>query len=155
MLLGDLAEEAVEVTVRRDHAHVGWDRLGEDGSDLVAALREKRLHGRAIVVREHDGVLDGSLGDARRVREPEGGDTGSRLHEQRIDVAVVAARELHDQVAPGGGTGQPDSRHHRLGTGRHEAHALDRADARDDLLCQQRLSHRGCTEGRGMTHDVA
>ena len=48
-------------------------------------------------------------------------------------MAVVAAGELHDDVAAGEAAGQPDRRHRRLGAGGDEADPLDRR-TRDDLL---------------------
>jgi hypothetical protein len=50
-------------------------------------------------------------------------------------VAVVAAGELHDDVAAGEPAGQPDRRHRGLGARRHQPEPLDRGAA-DDLLDQ-------------------
>ena len=71
------------------------------GSTITAAisgpLRANAVVERGVVVVRHDdGVGDGALGDAGRAREPERGDAAARGDEQRVDVAVVAAGELHD-----------------------------------------------------------
>src|SRR5213078_1634056 len=64
----------------------------------------------------------------------EGCDAGAGGGEQRVDVSVVAAGELHDSRATGEAAGEADRRHRRLGAGADEPHLLDRADPGDDLL---------------------
>ena len=86
-------------------------------------------------------------GDARGVGQPEGGDAGAGRGEQRVDVAVVVAGELHDQRPAGGAAGQPDGRQHRLGAGVDQPHPLDRGDPVADLLGQVELALGGGAEG--------
>ena len=54
------------------------------------------------------------------------------LGEQRVGVAVVAARELEDPVAREGAR-EAERAHRRLGPGRDEPHLLDRRHGVDDL----------------------
>jgi hypothetical protein len=56
------------------------------------------------------------------------------LNEKAVAVAVIAAFELQDQVAPGESPRHTNRRHRRFGTAVHEADHLDRRDAADDLL---------------------
>ena len=48
---------------------------------------------------------------AGRVGDAEGGDAGAGLHQKAIGVAVVAAFELDDEIAAGGGAGDADGAH--------------------------------------------
>ena len=114
----------------RDEAHVGGDRLDEHGGELVTVGVERGVERGDVVVRDDDRVGDRARGDAGRAREPERGDAAARGDEQRVEVAVVAAGELHDLVATGGAAGEADRGHRRLGAARHEPHLLDARDPR-------------------------
>ena len=61
-----------------------------------AVLGERGPHGVEVVVGQHDRVGGLRAGDAGAGGQAERGDPGARLGEQRVDVAVVAARELDD-----------------------------------------------------------
>ena len=65
---------------------------------------------------------------------PERRKAGAGRDEQVIDVAVIAAGELHDEVAARRAAREPDRAHHGLGARRHEAHLLDAGISRDDFL---------------------
>ena len=69
--------------------------------------------------------------------------------EQRVDVAVVAAGELHHELAAGEPAGQPDGGHGGLGARGDQPDLLDRR-ARDDLLGQLHLG-----AGRGAVRRAA
>jgi hypothetical protein len=56
-------------------------------------------------------VTPGVSGQAER------DDAGAGAGQQRVDVAVVAAGELHDLAAAGEAARQPDRAHRRLGAG--------------------------------------
>ena len=100
----------------------------------VAALGERGLDGLAVVVGQHQGRRRGAGGHAGRAGDGPldavGGQPGARLGEQGVDVAVVAAGELHDEVAAGEAAGQPDRGHGGLGARGDQAHLLDRRTAR-------------------------
>ena len=97
----------------------------------LAALGEDGLDRGDVVVGQDDGVGGGAGGDAGGVGQAEGGDAGAGRGEQRVDVAVVAAGELHDQRPAGGAAGQPDGRQHRLGAGVDQPDPLDRGHPGD------------------------
>ena len=82
--------------------------------------------GREVVVRQHDRVGGGRAGDAGGVGQAERGHPGAGAGQQRVDVPVVAAGELHHLRAAGEPAGQPDRAHRRLGAGADEPHLLDR-----------------------------
>ena len=70
--------------------------------------------------------------------------------EQRIRMAVVAARELEDPVAPCGGASEPDRAHRRLGAGGDEAHQLQRRNRVDQLLGELDLALGRRAESRAL-----
>ena len=85
-----------------------------------------------------------------------------------IRMAVVAAGELHDEVATGRRARDADRAHHRLGAGRHEAHLLETRIGAGDALRQldfalagravsgagaARLADRGDDGRMGVTQD--
>ena len=53
---------------------------------------------RQVVVGQHDRLGRLRAGHAWGVRQPEGDDAGAGRGEQRVDVAVIAAGELHDPM---------------------------------------------------------
>ena len=77
------------------------------------------LYGSAMVVSAN------ALRDARGIGDAERRHARSGLHQQRIDVAVVAAFELDGQVAPGEAARQAERAHGGFGAGIHQPHHLD------------------------------
>ncbi len=148
-----LGEELVEAGLGRDDAHVAGGRLGDQARDPVTLGREERGDGLAVVVGQHPGERGRALGYAGRAGHRERGQAGSGRGQQRVDVAVVAARELHDDVAAGEAAGQSDRRHRGLGAGGDEADPLDRRTP-DDLLGEVDLGLRGCAVRRAARERV-
>ena len=118
---------------RRDDAHVAGGGLGDHAGDLVAVLGERPLDGGRVVVGQHQRRGGGRGGHAGGAGHGEGGEPGPGLREQRVDVAVVAAGELHDELAAGEAAGQPDRGHGGLGAAGHEPDLLRRGPADDRL----------------------
>ena len=133
-----LGEEGVEAGLGRDDAHVAGRGLGHQARDPLAVLGEDGRHGVAVVVGQHQREGGRRLGHARRPGHGERRQPGAGRGQQRVDVAVVAAGELHDDVATGGAAREPDRRHGGLGPGGDEPDPLDRR-ARHDLLAQGQL----------------
>lgn len=141
------ARPAVGGGQRRNDAHVAGGGLGDHTGDL-AGVRGERLADRVqIVIRQHDGVARLCAGDARGVRQTEGGDAGAGRGEQRVDVPVVAPGELHHLGTAGETARQPDRRHGRLGAGGDESYLLNGVDTVHDLLGERHLVLHGRTEG--------
>ena len=91
------------------------------------ARRSTRVERGEVVVGHDDRVGDRARRDARPSRAAR----ASRHHcpagdEQRVEVAVVAARELHDLVAAGRAAREPHRGHRGFGARRHEPDLLDR-----------------------------
>ncbi len=64
--------------------------------------------GVQIVEGQGEGEAGNLLRHAGRAGNAEGGDAGAGLDQQAVGVAVVAALELDDDLAAGGGAGQAD-----------------------------------------------
>ncbi len=105
-------------------------------SASAASSAARSLYGTTIVSATVPGVTPAEPG------RPERGDTAARLHEQRVEMAVIAARELHDLVAPGRAARQAHRGHRRLGTRRHEPCLLHRRHARADRFDELDLAGR-------------
>ena len=76
--------------------------------------RKRGLHRVNIVERQNDGMLRERRRHARAVGIAKRERAGPGLHEQRIRVAVVAAVELDDFVAPGESAREADGAHARF-----------------------------------------
>ena len=105
--------------------------LPTTGSTRTAAIWLPRDRRRArdtvdIVEFGDDRELRERRRHARAVGHPERQRTGSCTHQQRVDVPVIAAGELHDRVATGCRACQPQGRHRRLGSGANQPYLLDR-----------------------------
>ncbi len=148
---GDLAQERVEALGGLHDAHVAGHGLRDERGDALAVLGEHGLDGGAVVVVHHEGLGGGGLGDARGAGQGGGRHARAGRGQQAVRVAVVAAGELHDQVAAGHAAGQAQGRHGGLGAGGHEAHALDR-DLGGDQLGQRGLLQRGGAEAEAAVH---
>ena len=148
-----LGEERVPPRLGRDDAHVAGRRLRDQAGDAVAVLGEHPAHGLAVAEGQHEGQLGRRGGHPGGPRDREGRQAAARRGEQAVDVAVVAAGELHDQVAPGEAARQADGRHGGLRPGGDEADGVD-ARAVDDLLGQLHLGHRRGPVRRPAPHGV-
>ncbi len=126
MLVAQRAQTGEEAVGRRHTIHVARHRLDDHRRDLWPPLRESLAHGGQIV------VAQGQRLRRQRRRDPRGGRHTQRqgartgLDQQAVGMAVIAAFELHDPVAPRGAARQTDGTHGGLGAGVDEAHLLDR-----------------------------
>ena len=145
-----LAQAGEEPGAGRDESHVRGDRLDEDRREVGAVLGERGVERGEVVVRHDDRVGDGAGGHAGRTGQPERRDAAARLHEQRVEVAVVAARELDDLGAAGRAAREAHRGHRGLGARRHEPHLLDRRHARADRFGELDLTRRRRAERRAV-----
>ena len=146
-----LGEEGVEAGQRRDDAHVAGGGLGDEAGDPVAVLGERGRHGVPVVVGQHEGQGRGGRRDAGGAGQREGGQPRARRGQQRVDVAVVAAGELHHDVATRDAAGQPDRGHGGLGARGDEPDLVD-GRASDDLLGELDLGLGRGAVGRAARH---
>src|SRR5262249_22271932 len=135
-----------ELRRRYDQPHVADDRLQDDAGDAVAMMLERGGQPFDVVVAERERVLGAAIRYAGTVRHTERGSTGSSLHKQAIDMAVIAAGKLADDVTPSETAGQANGAHRRLGAGANHAHHLDRWHRLDDQLREVRLTLGRCTK---------
>ena len=138
-----------------DDAHVAGDGLDHDGGDGAWVRVERGRDGGGVVERREHRLRGERRRHARRVGQPERGDARAGGGQQPVGVAVVAALELHDQVAAGRPARQPQRAHHGLGARVHEAHHLDRRQRLDDELGElglglRRRAERGAVGRRGL-----
>ena len=150
MRRGDRPQPLGEAGRGRDDAHVAGRCLGDDRSDLAATGGEELLDRGEVVVGQHDRLAGRGRRDTGGVGQREGRDAGAGLGQQRVDVAVVAAGELHDDRASGRPARQAKGGHRRLGAGGDEADLLDRLDASDDLLGEGHLVFARGAEGEAV-----
>ncbi len=101
-----------------------------------------------IVVVEHQGVLRQIGRHAGRRGIAEGQQARAGLHQQAVAVAVVAALELDDRIAPGKAARQADRAHGGLGAGGHQAHHVHARHALHQQLGQFDLALGRCAEGK-------
>ena len=138
----------VEAGHGRHDPHVRGRALEDDGGDVVAAHREALLQGGDVVIGQHDRLRRHRLRDPRGSGQAAGGHPGSGRREQPVAVPVVAAGELHHQVAAGRPARQADGRHGRLGAGGHEAHPFGRGHTAPHRLGQLGLGGGRRPEGQ-------
>ena len=116
-MLGAACSQMLEVSGhRRDEPHVRGDRLHEHRRHFMPEVFEHLVDRSGVVVRDDDRVAYGAFGDTGGSGEPERGNATSGLHEQRVEVPVVAAGELDHLRAAGRAAGKADSGHRRFGS---------------------------------------
>src|SRR5207244_12646623 len=111
---GLLAQRLEEPRRGRNYPHVAGYRLDDDGGDVPAATAQELPHSRRIVEFRGQGEGRQRRRDTRAVRHAERQRAGPCPDQQRIDVPVVAARKLDDQVPSGGRTREAERAHGRL-----------------------------------------
>ena len=148
VLGGYPADRGVEAGRRWHDPHIGRGSLGDDCGDLAAPFSEAGLQGGDVVIGQDDGLGGHRRGHAGAARQAAGGQARAGRREQAVTVPVVAAGELHHQVAARGAAGQAHGRHRRLGAGGHEAHLLRGRHSAAHLLGQERLCGGGGAEGQ-------
>ena len=151
-----LAKMLKEARRRRDDPDVRRDRLHDHGRDPTLVLVERARHGTRVVVRQDDGLGRRGLRHPGTARDRVGHHARARLDEEPIGMAVVATGELHDQVAAGGGTGEPQRAHDRFRARRGEAQPLNGGHRPPDRLAEFDLKRMRRAEGEpipGRGHD--
>ena len=152
--VAQLAQQLEEAGLGRDEAHVGRVGLGEERGELVLGERGRARAVRVVPRHDHRAAR-GGLRDAGRGGDPLRGQAGAGLGEQAVDVAVVGAGELQQLLAAGGGAGEPDRAHRRLGARRGHAQHVDGGHALRDELGELDLAGRRRAEGRAARGGLA
>ena len=149
-----------EIGILDEEAIVGGDGFDGDNRDLVFVLGDARLERLEVVQREDQGFAGVGFGHARGRGRAEGGQATARLHEQGIDVAVVAPVELDDFVPARDAACQANGGHGGFRAGRHKANAVDVPVVGQNqfskfVLEARRRTERGAVgqRGRDAVHD--
>ena len=145
----------VEPRVRRD----GFEN---DTGDLFTFVLKEGLEGLHIIEGDGGSECSQGTGNPGAVGLAEGEGAASGLHQQGVDMAVVAAFELHDPFASGKAPGKTDRRHDGLGAAIGHPHFFDRGDHPADGLGHLDLEGVGDPEagavpgslGHGIDHDL-
>ena len=132
--IAKLPQRLEKAGVRRDDAHVPGDRLDDDGRQALAVPHHGVRRSVDVVVRAYDRVGGDRGRNTGRGRDGKRCEPGARAREQRIDVTVVAARELEDAITLREAAREPQRAHRGLRAGRDEPNPLDRRHCVDDLL---------------------
>jgi hypothetical protein len=129
VLRAEFAETGEETGVGQDQADIGRERLDNESGDLTGIGVEERGQSGEIIV-FGDERVGGSAGrDASGIGITLRERAGAGLHEERIDVAVVTARELDDLVTTRVTAGEADGRHRGFGAAVGHADLLHRRHA--------------------------
>ncbi|KAF1852355.1 hypothetical protein Lal_00037083 [Lupinus albus] len=148
-VFGTQAAHGAQEFIRSTHqVHVARHRFHDHAGNLVAGILEGLFQLGGVVVVQHQGVLGEVFRHPGRGRIAEGQQAAAGLHQQGIGVAVVAAFELDDLVAPGGATGQAQRAHGGFGAGGDQADLFDGGHQLDDLFGHLDFSLGRCTEGQ-------
>ena len=95
-----LAEDFEEAFARQVEAGIGRHGLDDDGGNLAALRHEERAQRGHVVEGQRDREFGECFRHAGAVRLPVGERAAAGFHEERVHVAVVAALEFHNQIAP-------------------------------------------------------
>ena len=155
VLARELARRLEPARLRGDHAHVAGDRLDDEARDPLPMPVERALERGNVVERDRQRQRREVGWDAGASGDAEGQDARSRLDEQRVDVAVVAALDLEDAAAVRGGAGEPNRRHRGLGSGGHKAHLLARGYGGDHAARELGFELGRRAEGRPLPRLIA
>ena len=115
----------MKVGLGADESGIAHVRLDDDRGNASRVLTKEVRDRPGIVERRRQREAGQCRGDPRTVGQTQRGDPGARLHEKAIGVPVIAALELHDELAARDRAGQPHAGHGRLGPAVHEAHHLE------------------------------
>lgn len=128
----ELAHQFEVAGVGENESAVGGVGLDDDRGDGLALLGEGSAEGIGVVIIEDDRLGGEAGGDACAIGVAEGECAGAGFDEERVDVAVVAAGEFNDLVAPRVAARETDGRHGGLGAGVAHADFFDRGHELDD-----------------------
>ena len=154
VLVAQVAQALQKAVLRRHNAHVRRDRLDDHRRDLSRVGVQQALDRGEIVVLRHQGILRRAAGHALGVRLALRERAAARANQHRIRMAVVAALELDDLVAPGCAARKTHRAHDRLGARVDHAYHLDVRYHLDHLLGHLDLERGRRAERQAVHHAV-
>ena len=134
MTIAFVAELLEKIFARKIQTGIGWDRLEDDRGDRFRILAKRGAHGGDVVKRNRNRKRGKFRRHARAIGPAVGERAAAGLDEQRVDVAVVAALELDDLVAPDESTRETQTGHGGFGPAVDHAHFLDGGNPTADQL---------------------
>ena len=138
------AQRLQELGPLQQQAVVCGHGLDDEGGDAVPFGREQLLGRVEVVERQHARQRRELARDALRRRLAERRETRAGCDEQVIDVAVIAAREFHDEIAARRAAREAHGAHDGFGSRRYEPNLLDAGIGRDDLFGELDLGLTRC-----------
>jgi hypothetical protein len=121
----EFPDELKESGLREIESCIGRYGLQNDGGDLAALFLKNRPKGLGIVKRDRGCEGGQRVRYSRAVGLAECQGTASSLHQERINVPVVATLKLDDPVAACKSSCKADRRHDGLGAGICHSDLLD------------------------------
>src|SRR5690606_24666339 len=115
-----------------DQVHIAGNWFNNDAGNLFRIFFESRLHGTQVVVVQYQRVLNKFRRHTGGGRVAESQHAGTRLYQQAIGVAVVAAFKFDDACPPGIAPRQTNSRHRGLRAGAHQTDLFHGRQASND-----------------------
>ena len=155
MLRAEFTETSEEACVGQNQADVGRERFDDEASDLALIGVEERRECRKIIIFRDERIGGGAGRDTGRIGIALRERAGAGLHEERVDVAVVAARELDDLVAARVTTSEADGGHGGFGATVGHTDLLHRRDAGQDQFGHLDLEGVGGAEARAAVKGLA
>ena len=132
--------------MRNNQSAIGGKGFDDDRGNLTLGPGKGITNRPGIIVRKHNGFLSQTFGDAGAVGVSKSEGTRSRLHQQAVDVPVVAPCEFDDFVAPGETPGQANGRHGGLGSTVAHSHFLHRRNEVNDQFRHFHFRRSGRSE---------
>ena len=152
VLVAQAAQARQKALLRGHDAHVRRDRLDDDRRDLARVGLQQALNRPKVVILRHQRILRRAAGHALGVRLALGERARPRTDQHRIRVAVVAALEFDELVAPGRTARQAHRAHDRLGARVDHAHHLDVRHHFDHFLSHFDLERGRRAKGQAIYH---
>ena len=136
--------------LRRNDTHVADDRFENDGGNVRTTFVKRLFQDGDVVEFDRQRVGRAACGNSRAGGDAQCQRATAGLHQQAVDMSVIAAGELHDHIASGMPACEADRRHGRFGPRVHHPHLLDRGHDFDDEFGQFRFQDRGCSKTRAV-----
>ena len=150
MVITEAAQPFEEAGYRRDTIHVAGDGFDDDRRNFAADRCKYLTYPVKIIVGQGAGLSGHGGGNAGRGGHAEGEGAGAGLDQQGVGVAMVAALELDNAVAPGKAPRQADGAHGGLGARVDHAHHVHRRHQLAEQIGHAGLDFRGRTEAESL-----
>ena len=155
MFGAELAQACEETSIRQNQTHVGWERLDNESRNLAGVGFEERGKCRKVIIVGDERVGSGAGSDASGVRVTLRECARARLHEERVDVTVVAAGELNNLMTTREAARETDGGHRGFGAAVGHADLLHRRETSEQELGHLDLERIRRAEARSAVEGIA